>query len=216
MQLNTIKRETLKQMRNPYIQHVLKDGTYKVRKKELQQMVCIAQLKVKGKLSPSVSWYIDTKKIDGKEETYGVVRYEMSTGFYNVAFASWVSEGLLTRNAKDGYKITDLGILYSATDTRAYEIEMWKNKFKSQKKRCKELWRSLETESLELEYYKKRVDEIYFGEEFMDSDDKGSLQTYDGNYNSPLKSSPPNSIVNSCLSNMQESLDCITQHYNKE
>lgn len=84
------------------------------------------------------------------------------------------------------------------------------------------------------------ADEIItqFGEEFAMSDNKGSLQeynvaddineicrttkaidvgaklqTYDGNYNSPLKSLPTNSIINNCLSNIQNEIESIKHMY---
>jgi hypothetical protein len=234
----TIKKEVMKEMRMPHLQFINKKGKPIVRKNELQQMVCKAQLKVKGKLSKSVTEYIDSN---------GHHKFEMSTGWYNVAFGHWVEDGLLTRSREEGYKITELGRLFASTDTRAYEIELWKSKFN------KEKVRSSNYQDLYLEYRNKYkvlknqydeknslADEIItqFGEEFAMSDNKGSLQeynvaddineicrttkpidvgaklqTYDGNYNSPLKSLPSNSIINNCLSNIQNEIESIKHMY---
>ena len=234
----TIKKEVMKEMRMPHIHFINKQGKPIVRKKELQQIVCKAQLKVKGKLSKSVTEYIDSN---------GDTCFHHSTGFYNVAMGKWVDEGLLTRSREEGYKITELGRLFASTDTRAYEIELWKIKFNKEKVRRSNY------QDLYLEYRNKYkvlknqydeknslADEIItqFGEEFAMSDNKGSLQeynvaddineicrttkaidvgaklqTYDGDYNSPLKSLPSNSIINNCLSNIQNEIESIKHMY---
>jgi len=266
----TIKKEVIKEMRMPHLHFINKQGKPIVRKKELQQMVCKAQLKIKKRLSKAVTQYIDSN---------GHHKFEMSTGWYNVAFGKWVDEGLLTRNRKDGYKITELGRLFASTDTRAYEIEMWKRKFEFQKQRADRLNSDINDLRLEKKKWHDRVDEIYFGKEFMDSDDKGTLKDYDDTRDIAIRcvdklveskilddkhhfevqdtiqdeinkefdipnfdvesyiyavnngmtefdipklkvmrveSSPKDSIINTCLSNMQESLNCISKHINKE
>jgi len=242
--LLTIKKLVMREMRMPHIHFINKQGKPIVRKKELQHIICDMQKKVQhpskplGTNSPSVTEMTDDN---------GVKYYKHSTGFYNDAMGKWVNEGLLTRSKEKGYKITKLGRLFSSTDTRAYEIELWKSKFN------KEKVRSSNYQDLYLEYrilffqLKKEYDEknsladeiiTQFGEEFAMSDNKGSLQeynvaddineicrttkaidvgaklqTYDGNYNSPLKSSPSNSIINNCLSNIQNEIESIKHMY---
>ncbi len=213
----TIKKEVIKEMRMPHLHFINKQGNPIVRKKELQQMVCKAQLKIKKRLSKSVTEYIDSN---------GHHKFEMSTGWYNVAFGKWVDEGLLTRSRKDGYKITELGRLFASTDTRAYEIEMWKRKFEFQKKRADRLNSDINDLRLEKKKLHDRVDEIYFGKAFMDSDDKGSLQSYEDTVTRFLKkemmiekkklqveSCPPNSIINNSLTQIQNLIEDIKTTY---
>tara|TARA_X000001382_G_scaffold126590_2_gene113388 strand:+ start:406 stop:1176 length:771 start_codon:yes stop_codon:yes gene_type:complete len=254
---NTVKKLVIKAMRMPHIQYINKEGYPIIRKQELQHMICQAQKMIEhknkplGKTSNSVWEFLDRN---------GDTCFHHSTGFYNVAMGKWVDEGLLTRSREDGYKITELGRLFASTDTRAYEIEKWKSKFKSEVQRANRLNSQVNDLMLEKRKLHDRVDEIYFGKEFMDSDDKGTLKDYDDTrdiaircvdklvdakiledvhqfetqdtihdeinkeFNIPnfdecqsiVTTSPPNSIINTCLSNMQESLNCITQHINKE
>ena len=240
----TIKKEVMKAMRMPHIHYINKEGNPIVRKQELQHIICQAQKMIEhknkplGKTSNSVWEFLDRN---------GDTCFHHSTGFYNVAMGKWVDEGLLTRSREEGYKITELGRLFASTDTRAYEIELWKIKFNKEKVRRSNY------QDLYLEYRNKYkvlknqydeknslADEIItqFGEEFAMSDNKGSLQeynvaddineicrttkaidvgaklqTYDGDYNSPLKSLPSNSIINNCLSNIQNEIESIKHMY---
>ena len=241
---NTVKKLVMKAMRMPHIHYINKEGNPIVRKQELQHIICQAQKMIEhknkplGKTSNSVWEFLDRN---------GDTCFHHSTGFYNVAMGKWVDEGLLTRSREEGYKITELGRLFASTDTRAYEIELWKIKFNKEKVRRSNY------QDLYLEYRNKYkvlknqydeknslADEIItqFGEEFAMSDNKGSLQeynvaddineicrttkaidvgaklqTYDGDYNSPLKSLPSNSIINNCLSNIQNEIESIKHMY---
>tara|TARA_R100000935_G_scaffold44934_1_gene67951 strand:- start:730 stop:1437 length:708 start_codon:yes stop_codon:yes gene_type:complete len=211
--------------------YINKQGKSIIRKQELQHIVCEAQKEVEhknkplGKTSPSVIEYRDR---DGNR------CFHHSTGFYNDAFGMWVCEGLVTRSREEGYQITDYGKLYTATDTRAYEIETWKRKYKiaqNEANRWKRNYFESENErNIERENTQNRVDELYFGKGFMDSDDKGSLQEYVAEdvadicritepinisdiLLNPIKSSPSNSIINDCLSNIQNEIESIKNTY---
>ena len=211
----TVKKLVMKAMRMPHIHHINKQGNPIVRKQELQHMICQAQKMIEHKNKPLGE---NSVSVTEKTDDNGNIYYTHSTGFYNVTIGKWVVEGLLTRNKEDGYKLTELGRLFASTDTRAYEIEKWKSKFKSELQRANRLNSQVNDLILEKRKLHDRIDEIYFGKDFMDSDDKGSLQEYfvTEECQSIVTSSPPNSVINTCLSNMQESLNCITEHINKE
>ena len=266
----------MKAMRMPHIHHINKQGNPIVRKQELQHIICEAQKLIEHKNKPLGE---NSSSVTEETDDNGRKYYIHSTGFYNVTIAQWVCQGLLTRSREEGYKITELGRLFASTDTRAYEIEMWKRKFEFQKQRADRLNSDINDLRLEKKKWHDRVDEIYFGKEFMDSDDKGTLKDYDDtrdiaircvdklveskilddkhhfevqdtihdeinkefdipnfdveSYEWAIKngmkeidipkvkvmrveSSPKDSIINTCLSNMQESLNCISKHINKE
>lgn len=271
----SIKKIVLRELSwgaKPHLHWITKQGNLIIRKQELQHMVCEAQKEHyfhklgREKTSPSIIEYRDRN---------GDICFHHSTGFYNDAFGQWVNEGLITRSRKEGYQITDYGKLYTATDTRAYEIEFWKRKFKKEQakaQRFKEYWKGKYEEMKE----QKNVDkELYanFGSDFMNSDNKGSLQEvaedvadicritepinisdmlldYDDtrdvaircvdklvdskilsdthqfevqdtihdeinealkitDFDTPIKSSPSNSIINDCLSNIQNEIESI-------
>ena len=132
---NTIKRIVLKKLRCPERTWINKDGKAIVRKRELIEMVCEAQLEKNGYNSKSLISYLDSNGKRKWKSNYGEAkkRGDVCQGFYNVAFAMWIDEGLITRNRKEGYQLTDYGRLFVATDTRAYEIEYWKRKAKKMK-----------------------------------------------------------------------------------
>lgn len=211
----TVKKLVMKAMRMPHIHHINKQGNPIVRKQELQHMICQAQKMIEHKNKPLGE---NSVSVTEKTDDNGNIYYTHSTGFYNVTIGKWVDEGLLTRSKEDGYKLTELGRLFASTDTRAYEIEKWKRKFKLEKARADRLNSHTNDLLIQKRKLQDRIDEIYFGKEFMDSDDKGSLQEYfvTEECQSIVTSSPPNSVINTCLSNMQESLNCITEHINKE
>jgi len=142
---DTIKRLTLKKLRSKRRSYVTKDGRCIVRKKELIQMVCEAQLEKNGYNSESIISYLDSngqmqfatrptkREIELAKKNGETPKLNMCQGFYNVAFSEWIREGLITRSREDGYQLTDFGRLFCETDTRAYEIEYWKRKAKSEK-----------------------------------------------------------------------------------
>lgn len=100
--MKTIKKETLKKLN--YYNSIKR----KVKTKDLQKFVINSQKKVKGNYSKSI------KIIDNN--------FIFSRGFYNTNFSNWRKEGLIISNIKDGFMLTELGKLYIAKDTRAFEI----------------------------------------------------------------------------------------------